>query len=112
MSSGPHGEPSKALPHLRRGHADDRARCVATRVVLRSKKAVGVSLRHGGSTRRQFRAAVTTHIVLSWKKLWAVCLATTNSTWRTISYAFVLYRELVTELSHPSSTTSLPTESL
>jgi len=53
------------------------------------------------STRRQFRAAVTTHIVLSWKKLCGVCLATTNSTWRTISYAFVLYRELVTELSHP-----------
>ena len=29
-----------------------------------------------------------------------VCLATTKSTWRTISHAFVLYRELVTELSH------------
>ena len=29
-----------------------------------------------------------------------VCPATTKSTWRTISHAFVLYRELVTELSH------------
>ena len=52
------------------------------------------------SPRRSVRAAVTTHIVLSWKKLWAVCLATTNSTWRTISYAFVLYRELVSEVFH------------
>jgi hypothetical protein len=52
------------------------------------------------SIRRRFRAAVTTHIVLSWKKLWGVCLAITKSTWRTISHAFVLYRELVTELSH------------
>ena len=47
-----------------------------------------------------FRAAVTTHIVLSWKKLWGVCLATTKSAWPTISHTFVLYRELVTELSH------------
>jgi hypothetical protein len=29
-----------------------------------------------------------------------VYLATTKSTWRTISHAFVLYPELVTELSH------------
>jgi hypothetical protein len=52
------------------------------------------------STRRRFRAAVTTHIVLSWKKLWGVCQATTKSTLQMISHAFVLYRELVTELSH------------
>jgi hypothetical protein len=52
------------------------------------------------SIRRRFRAAVTTHIVLSWKKLWGVCLATTKSTLQMISHAFVLYRELVTELSH------------
>ena len=43
---------------------DDRA-AVTTRVVLRSKKAVGVS-----PFATRFRAAVTTHIVLSWKKLW------------------------------------------
>jgi hypothetical protein len=29
-----------------------------------------------------------------------VCLATTKSTWRAISHAFVLYRELVSELFH------------
>ena len=29
-----------------------------------------------------------------------LCLGTTKSTWRTISHAFVLYRELVTEFSH------------
>ena len=52
------------------------------------------------SPRRRVRAAVTTHIVLSWKKLWGVCLATTKSTLQMISHAFVLYRELVTELSH------------
>ena len=34
------------------------------------------------------------------EKAVGVCLATTKSTWRTISHAFVLYRELVTELSH------------
>jgi hypothetical protein len=52
------------------------------------------------STRRRFRAAVTTHIVLSWKKLWGFAWQPTKSTRRTISHAFVLYRELVTELSH------------
>ena len=51
------------------------------------------------STRRRFRAAVTTHIVLSWKKAVEICPATTKSTWPMISHAFVLYRELVTELS-------------
>ena len=61
---------------------------------------MGVSLRHGAVHGDAFRAAVTTHIVLSWKKAVGVCLATTKSTWRTISHAFVLYRELVTELSH------------
>jgi len=34
------------------------------------------------------------------EKAVGVCLATTKSTRRTISHAFVLYRELVTELSH------------
>jgi hypothetical protein len=34
------------------------------------------------------------------EKAVGVCLATTKTTWRTISHAFVLYRELVTELSH------------
>ena len=34
------------------------------------------------------------------EKAVGVCLATTKSTWRTISHVFVLYRELVTELSH------------
>jgi hypothetical protein len=34
------------------------------------------------------------------EKAVGVCLATTKSTWRTTSHAFVLYRELVTELSH------------
>jgi hypothetical protein len=34
------------------------------------------------------------------EKALGICLAITKSTWRTISHAFVLYRELVTELSH------------
>ena len=51
-------------------------------------------------TRRRFRAAVTTHIVLSWKNLWGSACATTKSKWRTISHAFVLYRELVSEVFH------------
>ena len=34
------------------------------------------------------------------EKAVGVCLATTKSTRRTISHAFVLYRELVTEFSH------------
>jgi hypothetical protein len=52
------------------------------------------------STRRCLRAAVTTHIVLSWKKLWGFPWRPTKSTRRTISHAFVLYRELVSELFH------------
>ena len=52
------------------------------------------------STRRRLRAAVTTHIVLSWKKLWGFPWRPTKSTRRTISHAFVLYRELVSELFH------------
>ena len=73
-------------------------RCVTTRVVLRSKKAVGVSLR------REYTAPLSRrchHPYCSQlEKAVGVCLATTKSTWRTISHAFVLYRELVTELSH------------
>src|SRR5579863_6328381 len=46
------------------------------------------------------------------EKAVGVCLATTKSTWRTISHAFVLYRELVSDLFMPTLTTSLPTESL
>jgi hypothetical protein len=34
------------------------------------------------------------------EKAVGVCLAATKSRWRTISHAFVLYRELVSELSH------------
>ena len=34
------------------------------------------------------------------EKAVGACLATTKSTWRTTSHAFVLYRESVTELSH------------
>ena len=34
------------------------------------------------------------------EKAVGVCVATTKSAWRTISHTFVLYRELVTELSH------------
>src|SRR5579863_572405 len=46
MSSGPHGEPSTGfLSPAEEDMPDDRA-AVTTRVVLRSKKAVGVSLRH------------------------------------------------------------------
>jgi hypothetical protein len=34
------------------------------------------------------------------EKAVGVCLATTKSWWQAISHAFVLYRELVSELSH------------
>jgi len=34
------------------------------------------------------------------EKAVGVCLATTKSTWRTISHAFVLYPELVSEFFH------------
>jgi hypothetical protein len=61
---------------------------------------VGVSLRHGGAQGDAFATAVTTRIVLRPKKAVKVWLATTKSTRRAISHAFVLYRELFTELSH------------
>src|SRR6266851_5102750 len=48
MSSGPHGEPSKGSLSPADGDMPDDRAAVTTRVVLRSKKAVGVSLRHGG----------------------------------------------------------------
>ena len=77
---------------------DDRA-AVTTRVVLRSKEAVGVSLRHGGVHGDAF-ATLSPPILFSVGKSCGGLLATTKSTRRTISHAFVLYRELVTELSH------------
>jgi len=52
------------------------------------------------STRLRFRAAVTTHIALSWKKLSGFAWRPRRAGGRTISRAFVLYRELVTEHSH------------
>ena len=64
-----------------------------------AKKPVGVSLRHDGAHGEAF--APRHHPYCSQlEKAVGVCLATTKSTWRTISHAFVLYRELVTELSH------------
>jgi hypothetical protein len=41
-----------------------------------------------------------------------VCLATTKSTRQAISHAFVLYHELVTELSHADLNNKFTTESL
>jgi len=61
---------------------------------------VDVSLRHGGAHGDAFATAVTTRIVLRPKKSVEVCLPTTKSTRRALSYAFVLYRELFAELSH------------
>ena len=89
----------KPLAHLRRGHADDRAGVSPPLLFSGRKKAVGVSLRHGGAHGDAF--ARCHHPYCSQlEKAVGVCLVTTKSTWRTISHAFVLYRELVSELFH------------
>jgi hypothetical protein len=50
-------------------------------------------------TRRRFRAAVTTHIVLSWKNLWEFSWRPRRARGERSHMPFVLYRELVTEHS-------------
>jgi len=99
MSSGPHGEPSKALCTCL-GTCRQIAQVVSHPCCSQVEKKLWVSpfatAEYTAPLSRRCHHPYCSQL----EKAVGVCLATMKSSWRKISHAFVLYRELVTELSH------------
>src|SRR5580658_3287287 len=99
MSSGPHGEPSKGSLSPAEGDMPMIAPLSPPVLFSGREKLWGspfATAEYTATLSRRCHHPYCSQL----EKAVGICLATTKSTRRTISHAFVLYRELVTELSH------------